>query len=122
MTEAVPPIKVKTAIEKEMPEAQHFKLFIDGEWVDGTTGEEIVVHSPVTGEILGYYPKAGKEDIDRACRDIEIMALQTPFKVLMDMAIDDGIIDSYDVVYEQVVRDLFGGLYGAYGTKNLIAL
>ena len=40
-----------------------------------------------------------REDMDRVAKEIEIMALQTPFKQLMDMAIDDGIIDSYDDVY-----------------------
>ena len=40
-----------------------------------------------------------REDIDQVCRDIEVMALQVPFKELMDMAISDRIIDSYNDVY-----------------------
>jgi len=40
-----------------------------------------------------------KEDMDETCRSIEVMARQLPFRELMDMAISDGIIDSYDDVY-----------------------
>ena len=40
------------------------------------------------------------EDMDKTLDDIEVMALQTPFRELMDMAINDGLIDSYDDVYE----------------------
>jgi len=40
------------------------------------------------------------EDMDQTFDDIEVMALQVPFKELMDMAIDDGIIDCYDDVYK----------------------
>jgi len=41
-----------------------------------------------------------KEDMERVARDIEVLALQTPFRELMDMAIEDGIIDCYDDVYQ----------------------
>ena len=60
--------KLSKPKDTEMPEARHYKLLINGEWVDGSTGEEVTVHSPVTGEIIGYYPKASKEDIDRAVK------------------------------------------------------
>lgn len=63
-----PPAKLSHPKDTEMPEVKHYKFLIDGEWVDSTTGEEIAVHSPVTGEILGYYPKASQEDVDKAVR------------------------------------------------------
>jgi len=70
--------------QTEMPEARHYKLLIDGQWVDSSSGEEIVVHSPVTGEILGYYPKATQEDVDRAVkaaqRAFEKWRLTPPFE------------------------------------------
>lgn len=66
MVTAAPPVKVTKPKNTEMAEAKHYKLFINGEWVDGSTGEEVTVYSPVTGEILGYYPKASKEDVDNA--------------------------------------------------------
>jgi len=39
--------------------------------------------------------------MERVARDIEVLALQAPFRELMDMAINDGIIDSYDDVYKE---------------------
>ncbi len=76
--------KIAEPKQTEMPEARHFKLLIDGQWTEGTAGEEIAVHSPVTGEILGYYPKASKEDIDRAVkaarRAFEKWCLTPPFE------------------------------------------
>jgi len=61
-----PTPKLDAVYTKDAPDAKHYKLLIDGEWVDSSTGEEIAVYSPIDGELLGYYPKASKEDVDRA--------------------------------------------------------
>ncbi len=42
------------------------KLYIDGQWVDSSSGETIEKYNPVTGEVLGKFPAATKEDVDRA--------------------------------------------------------
>lgn len=42
------------------------KLFLAGEWTEGTGDEHYEVHSPVTGEHIYNLPKASKSDIDRA--------------------------------------------------------
>ncbi|MBI4498849.1 MAG: aldehyde dehydrogenase family protein [Chloroflexi bacterium] len=47
-------------------EARTYKNYIDGQWVDSTTGETFPNINPATGEVLGYFPKSGKADIDRA--------------------------------------------------------
>lgn len=46
--------------------ARDLKLFIDGEWTEGTGSEVYELHSPVTGEHLANVPMASNTDIDRA--------------------------------------------------------
>ncbi|HWG56286.1 MAG TPA: aldehyde dehydrogenase family protein [Gaiellaceae bacterium] len=45
---------------------QHFRNFIDGEWVDAATGETFESIVPATGEVIGTFPRSGPEDVDRA--------------------------------------------------------
>ncbi|MGB7859795.1 MAG: aldehyde dehydrogenase family protein, partial [Acidimicrobiia bacterium] len=42
------------------------KLFIAGEWTEGTGEDHYEVYSPVTGEHIYNVPKASEADIDRA--------------------------------------------------------
>jgi acyl-CoA reductase-like NAD-dependent aldehyde dehydrogenase len=44
------------------------KLFIDGKYVDSTSGRVIPVMNPATGEQLGAIPDAGSQDVDTAVR------------------------------------------------------
>lgn len=46
--------------------ATDLKLFIAGEWTEGTGEEAYQVNSPVTGEHIYNVPKASQADIDRA--------------------------------------------------------
>jgi succinate-semialdehyde dehydrogenase/glutarate-semialdehyde dehydrogenase len=46
--------------------ATDLKLFIAGEWTEGTGDDHFEVHSPSTGELLYNVPKASSVDIDRA--------------------------------------------------------
>ena len=41
-------------------------MFIDGKWVDSLTGAWIESRNPATGQLLGFVPSGGKEDIDLA--------------------------------------------------------
>ncbi|MCI5074195.1 NAD-dependent succinate-semialdehyde dehydrogenase [Oricola sp.] len=52
------------------------KLFIDGEWTDGTGDRAIAVENPSTGETLGDLPAASADDIRRA-----IAAAEAGFQV-----------------------------------------
>jgi acyl-CoA reductase-like NAD-dependent aldehyde dehydrogenase len=45
-------------------EAMEYKLFIDGQWVDG--GAQLEVRNKYTGEIAGVLPTARREDLDNA--------------------------------------------------------
>jgi acyl-CoA reductase-like NAD-dependent aldehyde dehydrogenase len=46
--------------------ARDLKLFIAGEWTEGTGDDHYEVRSPVTGEHIYNVPKASPKDIDRA--------------------------------------------------------
>ena len=46
--------------------AKDLKLFLAGEWTEGTGDDHYEVKSPVTGEHIYNVPKASREDIDRA--------------------------------------------------------
>lgn len=46
--------------------AQDLKLFIAGEWTEGSGTEAYEVHSPVTGDHIYTVPKASQADIDLA--------------------------------------------------------
>src|SRR3954467_8318699 len=47
-------------------ETKAYKNFIGGEWVDAASGETFESTSPATGELIGVFPKSGREDVDRA--------------------------------------------------------
>lgn len=47
---------------------KHYKLFINNEWVSGSTKETFISTCPATGEELGMFEEAGLDDVDRACK------------------------------------------------------
>ena len=50
----------------ETRRAIDLKLYIGGEWTEGTGDGAIEIKSPATGEHLANLPKASKEDVRRA--------------------------------------------------------
>jgi succinate-semialdehyde dehydrogenase/glutarate-semialdehyde dehydrogenase len=48
--------------------AQDLKLFLAGEWTEGTGSDHYEVKSPVTGEHIYNVPKASRADVDRAVK------------------------------------------------------
>ena len=47
---------------------REYKLYIDGEWVDGMSGQTFQTFSPANGELLATCAAADKEDVDRAVK------------------------------------------------------
>lgn len=46
---------------------EHFKNYINGEWVDSASGETFENRNPSDiGEVLGLFPRSTKEDVDKA--------------------------------------------------------
>ena len=44
------------------------KLYIDGEWVPGASGEMIDVENPATREYFAKVPAGNREDVDKAAK------------------------------------------------------
>jgi betaine-aldehyde dehydrogenase len=42
------------------------RMFVGGEWVEGSTTESLPVVNPATGETIAETPRASEEDVDRA--------------------------------------------------------
>jgi len=49
-----------------MAQTPHYKLFIDGDWVDGAAGQVMTSQNPATGEDWASFACAAPEDVDRA--------------------------------------------------------
>ena len=45
---------------------QTYKCFIDGKWVEPSTGEYLESDDPFTSQVWAKIPRCGKEDVDRA--------------------------------------------------------
>ena len=43
-----------------------YGLYIDGEWVDASTDEQVAVVNPATEDVIGQVPQASVADVDRA--------------------------------------------------------
>src|SRR5262245_40865585 len=48
------------------PPLESRQLYIDGKWVDGSSGEELEVVNPATEEVITTVPQASTADVDRA--------------------------------------------------------
>ena len=44
------------------------EVFIGGKWVPATSGRQLAVRSPSTGEVVGRVPEAGPDDVEAAVR------------------------------------------------------
>jgi acyl-CoA reductase-like NAD-dependent aldehyde dehydrogenase len=45
---------------------QTYRNYVDGEWVDATSGDTFESRDPATGELIGVFPLSTVEDMDRA--------------------------------------------------------
>ena len=51
-----------------MTQIQNFKMFIDGEWLESSSGKKIETLNPETNEVWATVPEANKEDVDKAVK------------------------------------------------------
>lgn len=58
--------KMESMSTAALPEVQHTRAFINGEFVDAAAGETFTTYSPATGERITDVTRCGKEDVDRA--------------------------------------------------------
>jgi succinate-semialdehyde dehydrogenase/glutarate-semialdehyde dehydrogenase len=90
--------------------AKKYKMFIDGEWLDGSNGETFEVYDPGNGELLGIVPIAAKEDIDRAfaaAKKAQKEYALSPLKDRMDLCyrISDEILKRKEELAVMISRE-----------------
>ncbi|MCP4390114.1 MAG: aldehyde dehydrogenase family protein, partial [Gammaproteobacteria bacterium] len=49
-----------------VPDGLPEKMFIDGQWVASASGRMIDTIDPATGRVIGRFPDANTDDVDRA--------------------------------------------------------
>ena len=48
-----------------MPKIQNFKMYINGEWVDSSSGKKIQTLNPENNEVWATVPEANEKDVDK---------------------------------------------------------
>ena len=54
-----------------MPKIQNFKMYIDGEWVDSSSGKKIETLNPENNEVWATVPEANEKDVDKAVQSAQ---------------------------------------------------
>ena len=54
-----------------MSKIQNFKMYIDGEWVDSSSGKEIKTLNPENNEVWATVPEANEKDVDKAVQSAQ---------------------------------------------------
>ncbi|BAB60192.1 aldehyde dehydrogenase [Thermoplasma volcanium GSS1] len=67
------------------------KLYIDGQWVDSSNGDTLTKYNPVTGEVIGKFAAASRDDVDRA-----FDAAEDAFQKWMDL----GSVERSKIIYK----------------------
>ena len=55
-----------------MSKIQDFKMYIDGEWVDSSTGKKIETLNPENNEVWATVPEANEKDVDKAVQSAQV--------------------------------------------------
>ena len=51
-----------------MTKIQNFKMYIDGQWVDASSGKKIETLNPENNEVWATVPEANAKDVDKAVK------------------------------------------------------
>ena len=54
-----------------MSKIENFKMYIDGEWVDSSSGKKIKTLNPENNEIWATVPEANEKDVDKAVKSAQ---------------------------------------------------
>ena len=55
-----------------MSKIQNFKMYINGEWVDSSSGKKIETLNPENNEVWATVPEANENDVDKAVRSLQL--------------------------------------------------
>jgi aldehyde dehydrogenase (NAD+)/betaine-aldehyde dehydrogenase len=51
-----------------MSEIKNFKMYINGEWVESSSGKKIETLNPETNKVWATVPEASEADVDKAVK------------------------------------------------------
>ena len=54
-----------------MSKIQNFKMYINGEWVDSSSGKKIETLNPENNEVWATVPAANENDVDKAVQSAQ---------------------------------------------------
>ncbi len=54
-----------------MPKIQNFKMYINGEWLDSSSGKKIQTLNPENNEVWAIVPEANEKDVDKAVQSAQ---------------------------------------------------
>ena len=54
-----------------MPKIQNFKMYINGEWLDSSSGKKIQTLNPENNEVWATVPEANEKDVDKAVQSAQ---------------------------------------------------
>ena len=54
-----------------MPKIQNFKMYINGEWVDSSSGKKIQTLNPENNEVWATVPEANEKDVNKAVQSAQ---------------------------------------------------
>ena len=54
-----------------MPKIKNFKMYINGEWVDSSSGKKIQTLNPENNEVWATVPEANEKDVDKAVQSAQ---------------------------------------------------
>ena len=54
-----------------MSKIQDFKMYINGEWVDSSSGKKIETLNPENNEVWATVPEANEKDVDKAVQSAQ---------------------------------------------------
>lgn len=102
-----------------------YRIFIDGKWVESSSGELISVENPATEEVIGYVQKGTAYDVDRAVKaaaSVKKMYQHTTIQQRLELL--HNIADEIKKVHKEIGKALSmeqgkpyytEGYYEAYG-------
>ncbi|RIM81105.1 aldehyde dehydrogenase family protein [Staphylococcus arlettae] len=94
------------------------KQYINGEWIDSASGENIEVINPATEEVMGTIAKGNKADVDKA-----VQAAENVYVQFRNSSIEErrNLLDKIVTEYENRKEDLVAAIRDELGAPTKVA-
>lgn len=92
--------------------------YINGEWIDSASGENIEVINPATEEVMGTIAKGNKADVDKA-----VQAAENVYVQFRNSSIEErrNLLDKIVTEYENRKEDLVAAIRDELGAPTKVA-